>query len=167
EGAWVGPSGRDSKVHPLHAERNPPGWKWHPVGRHVPVSNRPGEHSMIDYTDAGFPREGLLEHFGAVSTLCQTPGTMYSTDIGEDGDGHLQVSTRTTLPMAVDLDEAGARLLEDQLHNTTELVLAPYFRKDALMEHFATYGEGAQQPVIPASQFPKAHLPRTWRHEDA
>jgi len=167
EGAWVGPSGQDSTVHPLHPERNPPGWKWHPVGRHVPVSNRPGEHSMIDYTDAGFPREGLLEHFGAVSTPCQTPGTMYSTDIGEDGDGHLQVSTRTTLPMAVDLDEAGARLLEDQLHNTTELVLAPYFRKDALLEHFATYGEGAQQPVIPASQFPKAHLPRTWRHEDA
>jgi YD repeat-containing protein len=58
EGAWVGEPGSGS-VHPLHPQNNPPGWKWHPVGRHVPVKYR--GHGATDYSDVGFPREAAKD----------------------------------------------------------------------------------------------------------
>jgi hypothetical protein len=55
-------------------------------------------------------------------TECQTPDAQYHTRIGAT-----TVEVRVELPRALDLDEEGAKLLEDNLHNALELVLARYF----------------------------------------
>lgn len=72
EGAWVGEPGKEGTVHPLHPEHNPPGWTWHPVDRHVPVSHRPGQHGTVNYTDVGIPKEGALH---SRDELPADPGT--------------------------------------------------------------------------------------------
>lgn len=58
EGAWVGqPGGASRPVYPLSPGRNGPGWEWHPVDHHIPVSHRPGNGHTIDYSDVGIPKE--------------------------------------------------------------------------------------------------------------
>lgn len=58
----------------------------------------------------------------AHETVCQTPGTQY----------HIRVSSRRIavqidLPIDLNLGDGQAELLEANLHNAIELVLAPYF----------------------------------------
>lgn len=60
----------------------------------------------------------------AIKTECQTPGAVYQTDISEDS-----LTLVVKLPMELDLTEDEAKLLESNIHNAMELVLAPYFKK--------------------------------------
>lgn len=60
----------------------------------------------------------------ALPTACQTPDAMFTTEV----TGR-HVSIRVDLPFPLDLTEAGAALVEANLHNAVELVLAPYFRR--------------------------------------
>ena len=58
----------------------------------------------------------------ALSTPCQTSGTDFHTHIV---DNHIVVLIE--LPFDLDLTEEAAEMLEANLHNAMELVLAPYF----------------------------------------
>lgn len=60
----------------------------------------------------------------AVKTVCQTPDAKFKIDISDD-----KVSVSVDLPMSLDLSEKEAKLLEDNIHNAMELVLAKYFTK--------------------------------------
>ena len=60
----------------------------------------------------------------AVKTECQTPEANYNIEISDD-----KVSVEVDLPMELDLTEQEAKLLESNIHNAMELVLAPYFLK--------------------------------------
>ena len=60
----------------------------------------------------------------AVKTECQTDGAIYQAEISED-----TITMTVKLPFALDLDENEAKLLESNIHNAMELVLAPYFKK--------------------------------------
>ena len=60
----------------------------------------------------------------AVKTECQTPEANYNIEINSD-----KVSVEVELPMELDLTEEEAKLLESNIHNMMELVLAPYFIK--------------------------------------
>jgi len=59
----------------------------------------------------------------AVETKCQTPGTRFKTVVDP-----LYITVEAWLPTALDLSEEEAALLEANIHNAMELVLAPYFR---------------------------------------
>ena len=59
----------------------------------------------------------------AVRTECQTPDANYNIEISDD-----KVSVEVELPMDLDLTEDEAKLLESNIHNAMELVLAPYFK---------------------------------------
>jgi hypothetical protein len=89
EGAWVGEPGQESTVHPLHPEHNPPGWQWHPVGRHVPVSHRPGQHGVVDYADVGIPKEGAATpalYHGSMREFA--PGAVLTPEARDGGSVH-------------------------------------------------------------------------------
>jgi len=58
-------------------------------------------------------------------TKCQTPGARFHTHVSA-----ATVEVRVELPCALDLNEEGARLLEANVHNALELVLARYFAQD-------------------------------------
>ena len=58
----------------------------------------------------------------AVTTTCQTPGAVFSTEFGDTF-----VKVRIDLPFLLLLTESEACLLEANLHNAVELVLARYF----------------------------------------
>lgn len=58
----------------------------------------------------------------AVETVCQTPGAQFHTHISSD-----VIECKVNLPKALDLTEEEAKLLESNLHNALELVLARYF----------------------------------------
>lgn len=58
----------------------------------------------------------------AQKTRCQTPGTMFSTRINSNS-----VRVGLELPFELNLTEAQAELLEANIHNAMELVLAPFF----------------------------------------
>jgi hypothetical protein len=60
----------------------------------------------------------------AVKTECQTPEANYNIEINDS-----KVSVEVELPMELDLTEDEAKLLESNIHNAMELVLAPYFFK--------------------------------------
>jgi hypothetical protein len=64
-------------------------------------------------------REQIIE---AIKTKCQTPETNYTIDISDD-----KINIKLDLSKELDLDEAEAKLLESNLHNAIELVLARYF----------------------------------------
>lgn len=58
----------------------------------------------------------------ALETPCQTPGAHYITDIDSDSVTlHVQLPTGVTIPVE------DAELLELNMHNAMELVLAKYF----------------------------------------
>ncbi len=61
----------------------------------------------------------------ALKTKCQTPEAQYHIEINND-----KISVEVDLPMDLDLSEADAKLLESNIHNMMELVLAQYFIKD-------------------------------------
>jgi hypothetical protein len=58
----------------------------------------------------------------ANSTKCQTPGAIFHTKITTR-----QISLSVDLPEHLELSEEQAEMLEANLHNAAELVLAPYF----------------------------------------
>lgn len=58
----------------------------------------------------------------AVATTCQTPGAWFHVRVHSGG-----VEASVTFPGPVRLDEAGAALLEANVHNALELALARYF----------------------------------------
>ena len=60
----------------------------------------------------------------AVKTECQTPDAKFNIEINDE-----KVSVEVELPMKLDLTEDEAKLLESNIHNAMELVLAPYFEK--------------------------------------
>lgn len=60
----------------------------------------------------------------AITTPCQTNGAVFHTNItGQDIYLHIE------LPFEIHLDEAQAEILEANIHNVMELVLAPHFIK--------------------------------------
>ena len=65
--------------------------------------------------------ESFLE---AVKTDCQTPDAQFHIKVADK-----KVSVEVDLPKSLDLSEDDAKLLEANLHNAIELVLAPYFKK--------------------------------------
>lgn len=60
----------------------------------------------------------------AIATPCQTSGAEFHTYISVD-----QIRVAVDLPIQLNLNEEDASLLEANLHNVLELVLAPYFKK--------------------------------------
>ncbi len=58
----------------------------------------------------------------AVKTICQTPGAVFHTTINKK-----TVSCTVDLPTPLNLTESQAQLLDSNIHNAMELVLAPYF----------------------------------------
>jgi hypothetical protein len=58
----------------------------------------------------------------AVTTPCQTPGAVYSTDISDR-----RVIVVVELGRSIKLTESGAKLLEDNIHNAMDLILARYY----------------------------------------
>lgn len=61
----------------------------------------------------------------AQETLCQTPGAVFHTKINPQS-----VGVSVELPKKLELTEQQAELLEKNIHNAMELVLAPYFKSD-------------------------------------
>lgn len=60
----------------------------------------------------------------ANKTPCQTSGAQFHVKV--EGKS---VSISVDLPMDLDLTESEAKILETNMHNAMELVLAPYFVK--------------------------------------
>jgi len=58
----------------------------------------------------------------AIATPCQTDGAIFATEIKAR-----QIVVGVGLPFDLDLSEVQAEVLEANLHNALELVLAPYF----------------------------------------
>jgi len=58
----------------------------------------------------------------AIKTECQTPGAVFHTKINGRS-----IELKVDLPKDLLLTEKQAELLEANLHNAMELVLAPYF----------------------------------------
>ena len=58
----------------------------------------------------------------ALATECQTPGAQFHTMIVPGA-----VMVRVDFPRAIELDENAAALVEANIHNALELVLAPLF----------------------------------------
>lgn len=68
---------------------------------------------------------GHIKKFNeAVRTECQTDGAVYKMDISEDN-----ITAVVNLPFELQLDKDEAKLLESNIHNALELVMAPYFKK--------------------------------------
>jgi len=59
----------------------------------------------------------------AIKTKCQTPGAHFHTKISAR-----VIDCKIELPMELDLTNEEAALLETNLHNALELVLARYFK---------------------------------------
>lgn len=64
-----------------------------------------------------------FKSFEAVKTECQTPDANFKTNISDN-----KISVEIELPMDLNLNEKEAKLLEDNIHNAMELVLARYFK---------------------------------------
>lgn len=61
----------------------------------------------------------------ATEIACQTPGAEYTITVTPS-----RVSVEVWCPGQFNVSAAEASLLEDNLHNAVELVLAPYFNRD-------------------------------------
>ena len=59
----------------------------------------------------------------AIETECQTPGAVFHTKIDPK-----KISCSVDLPKKLELTEEQAKILESNIHNAMELVLAPYFK---------------------------------------
>ncbi len=60
----------------------------------------------------------------ANATPCQTSGAIFHIAVNDKS-----VSCKVELPMELKLSEEQAEILETNIHNAMELVLAPYFFK--------------------------------------
>lgn len=60
----------------------------------------------------------------AIRTACQTPSAIFHTSVKSD-----KVSCVVDLPKPLKLDKEQAKLLDANIHNAMELVLAPYFKE--------------------------------------
>lgn len=58
----------------------------------------------------------------AIETPCQTPETWFDTEVGDES-----LTIKVRLPFSLNLSEQEAILLEANIHNALELVLARYF----------------------------------------
>ncbi len=72
-------------------------------------------------TEAQAKRLGLKEQN---STKCQTPDAQFHIEVSGK-----RVGCSIDLPIDLDLTDSEAKLLETNIHNAMELVLAPYFKK--------------------------------------
>lgn len=61
----------------------------------------------------------------AIETPCQTPGAQYDTTISEQ---NICVWVHFPKGVGSQITEDAAQLLEANIHNALELVLAPYFK---------------------------------------
>lgn len=61
----------------------------------------------------------------ACRTVCQTPGAQFHTQVSPSS-----VSCTVDLPHELNLTEAQALVLETNIHNAMELVLARYFAQE-------------------------------------
>ena len=61
----------------------------------------------------------------AQETPCQTPGARFHSHISGQ-----KIEVSVNLPQTLDLSEAEAKLLDTNLHNALELVLARYFTRE-------------------------------------
>lgn len=61
----------------------------------------------------------------AVETPCQTPGAQFETHITSRG-----VTATVLFNRRIELGEDEAKLLDDNIHNALEMVLARYFTED-------------------------------------
>ena len=59
----------------------------------------------------------------ALETKCQTPDVIFNIHIADQN-----IDINLQLPKSLDIDEVEAELLEKNLHNALELVLAKYFK---------------------------------------
>jgi hypothetical protein len=59
----------------------------------------------------------------AIATPCQTSGAVFHTSVADN-----KVSVQIDIPFNLDLTEQEAALLEANIHNAMELVLAPHFK---------------------------------------
>lgn len=69
----------------------------------------------------------------ALPTTCQTPGAVYHTHIGITTGmppRRTVIEARVELPIRIQTSVEEAALLEANIHNALELVLAPYFKAD-------------------------------------
>ncbi len=71
----------------------------------------------------------------AIATVCQTSGAVFHMTITSNS-----VSITVDLPFDTNLSEEEAEVLEANIHNVMELVLAPLFRSSAsdIAAHTAT-----------------------------
>jgi len=60
----------------------------------------------------------------ANKTPCQTPDSTFHTEVKDN-----KITCSVDLPMDLNLSPADAKILETNIHNAMELVLAPYFKK--------------------------------------
>lgn len=60
----------------------------------------------------------------ANKTVCQTPEAQFHIGVKDK-----EITCRVELPKSLNLDEKEAKLLETNIHNAMELVLAKYFIK--------------------------------------
>jgi hypothetical protein len=60
----------------------------------------------------------------AIKTVCQTPGAQFHTKIDKKS-----VEVKVDLPNELKLSKKQAKILDSNLHNALELVLATYFVK--------------------------------------
>lgn len=58
-------------------------------------------------------------------TVCQTPDAQFHVKVADN-----KVSISVDLPIHLNLTEKEAKILETNMHNAMELVLAPYFFKE-------------------------------------
>lgn len=61
----------------------------------------------------------------AQETKCQTPDVVYNIDISDE-----KISITLDLPKSLRLDMEEAELLETNIHNSLEIVLAKYFTNE-------------------------------------
>lgn len=68
----------------------------------------------------------------AIETKCQTPGSQFHIGIHDylepDEKFQSEIEILIEVSTKLGLDEEGAKLLEANIHNALELVLAPYFK---------------------------------------
>lgn len=61
----------------------------------------------------------------ALKTVCQTPGTLFTTRIQSQAN---LIALNIQLPKNIKLKKKDVVLLDKNLHNALELVLAPFFK---------------------------------------
>lgn len=93
-------------------------------------------------------------HLAAEATPCHTPGAQYHTLMHDH-----QVGETVDLPPTVTLTPEQAALVDTDMHNVLELVLAPYFRTSALHQAADLSSDMSMDPTMQDAALPTS---RTW-----